>query len=160
VLVLLTCLHAICFVTFTNARDCRYAWFYRTAAVTVEWTRDWANVTRGELGLSVNASDLAFPSRSPHAVKWTTAGASTTTTTSSGGEGGVSNINSNVSSFVAMVFHADPDDVEVELHMLGLVASALAATEDVLVFGDFNADCKFASLPFVSGCFARQLPTK
>ena len=64
-----------------------------------------------------------FTERPPHTVRWRTWTGTELTT---------------------IGFHADPDNVEHELDLLGGVAAeAAAAGELVLTLGDFNADCSY-----------------
>ena len=47
-------------------------------------------------------------------------------------------------AFTTVAMHVDPDNVVQELDALGTVAASLVASRgDVIVLGDFNADCSY-----------------
>ena len=65
-----------------------------------------------------------FPERPPYVVQWRTTWSQF--------------------AFTTIVMHVDPDNVVQELDALGKVAARLVASRgDVIVLGDFNADCSY-----------------
>jgi len=94
-----------------------YAWFHRADMMTGSLAESWAG-------------DATFPERSPHSVTWTT--------TLKGHDS---------LTFEAIVMHMDPDAVVEELKSLGSIVTtkmaAAPATKNLIVMGDFNADCGY-----------------
>ena len=109
----------------TSSKE-QYAWFWRVDHVAPVASWNAAEVDAD--GVSVEG---AF-NRVPHAVRW--------------------RVLATGHEFSAFVLHADPDDAVAELHALSVAfgesyegSAAAAGDVGALLFGDFNAECRYVT---------------